>query len=106
MALDATLACKGLSPVECAPHKAPRMKGQSGEKLLKVDRRTLLIGGGVGVGLIVGWGTWRWTGRPRGAPEQSFGPYVKIGRDGRVIVAVPQTETGQGIWTALPQLVA
>ena len=76
---------------------------------MKVDRRTLLIGGGVGVGLVVGFGLW-----PRGLRsdltttrgEHSFGNYIKVARDGRVTVAVPQVETGQGIWTALPQIVA
>ena len=76
---------------------------------MKLDRRTLLIGGGAGVGLVVAFLAW-----PRGpdsplpsrSREQTFGAYVKIDRDGRVTVAVPQVETGQGIWTALPQLVA
>ena len=74
-----------------------------------VDRRTLLIGGGAGVGLIVAFAAW-----PRRldsdlelrADEQAFGNYIKVGRDGRVTVAVPQAETGQGVWTALPQIVA
>lgn len=86
------------------------MKVQRSEKvrafLPSLNRRTLLIGGGVGVGLVVAWGTWRWGARPERRSEQALGPYLKIGKDGRVIVAVPQTETGQGIWTALPQLVA
>ena len=86
------------------------MKGQRSERgqggRPGIDRRTLLIGGGVGVGLIVAWSAWRWGARDGSGTEQSFGPYVKVGRDGRVIVAVPQVETGQGIWTALPQLVA
>jgi isoquinoline 1-oxidoreductase subunit beta len=76
---------------------------------LNIDRRTLLIGGGVGVGLIVGFALW-----PRGLRsdlatrphEQAFGNYIKIARDGRITVAVPQVETGQGSWTALPQIVA
>lgn len=76
---------------------------------MNVDRRTLLIGGGVGVGLIVGFALW-----PRGlhsdlaagAHEQTFGNYIKIARDGRITIAVPQIETGQGVWTALPQIVA
>ncbi len=69
----------------------------------------MLVGGGVGLGLIVAFAAW-----PRGLgsvlepspDEQAFGNYIKIGRDGRVTVAVPQVETGQGIWTALPQVVA
>jgi len=76
---------------------------------LILDRRTLLIGGGVGVGLIAGYALWpRHLGSTLGVRpnEQAFGAYVKIARDGRVTVAVPQVETGQGIWTALPQIVA
>lgn len=74
-----------------------------------LDRRTLLIGGGIGVGLVVALAAW-----PGGldsdltsAPgEQAFGNFIRIARNGRVTVAVPQVETGQGIWTALPQIVA
>ncbi|MGI8611909.1 MAG: molybdopterin cofactor-binding domain-containing protein [Sphingomicrobium sp.] len=77
--------------------------------LAAIDRRTLLIGGGAGIGLIVAYLAW-----PRGLDstlatrkgEQAFGHYLKIGVDGRVTVAVPQVETGQGVWTALPQIVA
>jgi isoquinoline 1-oxidoreductase subunit beta len=76
---------------------------------VKLDRRTLLIGGGVGVGLVVGFALW-----PRrlksalsaGSNEQAFGNFIKIARDGRITIAVPQVETGQGIWTALPQIAA
>jgi isoquinoline 1-oxidoreductase beta subunit len=76
---------------------------------LKLDRRTLLIGGGVGVGLVVAFAAWpRHLGSELTARrgEQAFGNFIKVGRDGRVTVAVPQAETGQGIWTALPQIVA
>ena len=74
-----------------------------------IDRRTLLIGGGAGVGLIVAFALWpRGSNSPLGtrAGEHALGAFLKIGRDGRVTVAVPQVETGQGIWTALPQLLA
>jgi isoquinoline 1-oxidoreductase beta subunit len=75
---------------------------------LKLDRRTLLVSGGAGVGLIVAFSLW-----PRhlksdliaGKAEQTFGNFIKIARDGRVTVAVPQFETGQGIWTGLAQIV-
>jgi isoquinoline 1-oxidoreductase beta subunit len=76
---------------------------------LNLDRRTLLVGGGVGVGLIVGYALWPRrlaSDLPLRRGEQAFGSYVKIARDGRVTVAVPQVETGQGVWTALPQIVA
>jgi isoquinoline 1-oxidoreductase subunit beta len=69
----------------------------------------LLIGGGAGVGLIVAFSLW-----PRhlktelavGRGEQAYGNFIKVARDGRITVAVPQVETGQGIWTGLPQIVA
>ncbi|MBD8680026.1 xanthine dehydrogenase family protein molybdopterin-binding subunit [Sphingomonas sp. CFBP 13720] len=74
-----------------------------------IHRRQLLIGGGAGVGLVVAWGLW-----PRrygvnlavAEGESVFGPYLKIGADGQVTVAVPQSEHGQGVYTALPQIVA
>ena len=74
-----------------------------------VDRRTLLIGGGAGLGLIVAFAAWpRRAGSPLrgGEGEQVFGPYLRIANDGRVTVAVPQAETGQGAWTGLAQVAA
>ncbi len=76
---------------------------------MNLDRRTLLIGGGVGVGLVVAFALWPDrldSDLPLSADEQAFGNFIKIARDGQVTVAVPQAETGQGIWTALPQIVA
>ena len=74
-----------------------------------IGRRRLLVSGGAGVGLVVAWGLW-----PRDYPanlalgpgEHGFGAWLKIGEDGRVVVAVPQAEGGQGVYTALPQIVA
>ena len=76
---------------------------------MNVDRRTLLIGGGAGIGLVVAFALWpRHLGSDLAARkgEEAFGNYIKIARDGRITVAVPQVENGQGIWTALPQVVA
>src|SRR5207253_3353464 len=75
----------------------------------KIDRRSLLIGGGAGVGLIVAIALWprHWRSELDVANgEQAFGSFIKIARDGKITVAVPQVETGQGTWTALPQIVA
>ena len=78
-------------------------------KLPAVDRRTLLIGGGAGVGLIVAFLAWpRQEGsslRP-GQSDAVFGSFLRIGVDGRVTLATPQVETGQGIWTGLAQIAA
>jgi len=76
---------------------------------MAVNRRGLLVGGGAGLGLVVAWTLW-----PRAYPsnltanpgETVLGGWLKIGRDGRVTVAVPQAEHGQGVTTTLPQLVA
>lgn len=76
---------------------------------MKFDRRTVLIGGGAGIGLVVVFALW-----PRHMHsdlvtekgEEAFGNFIKIARDGRVTVAVAQAENGQGIWTGLPQIVA
>ncbi len=74
-----------------------------------ISRRSLLVGGGVGIGLIVAFAAWpRKIGSALTAArgEQVFGHYLKIAPDGRVTVAIPQAETGQGIWTGLAQVAA
>ncbi len=81
----------------------------SKEKSSGVSRRNLLIGGGIGAGLIVAWGIW-----PRqynsnlvaAKGEHIFGSWLKIAEDGKVIVAIPQSEMGQGVSTLLAQIVA
>jgi isoquinoline 1-oxidoreductase beta subunit len=75
----------------------------------KIDRRTLLIGGGVGAGLIVALAVWPRSYAPNltaAKGETLFGAWLKIGEDGHVTVAVPQAEHGQGVYTTLPQIVA
>jgi len=74
-----------------------------------LSRRSLLIGGGAGAGLLVAWTLWPRSYAPnlRASPgEQIYNAFLKIGTDGRVIVAVPQAELGQGVWTSLPQILA
>ncbi len=74
-----------------------------------ISRRTLLVGGGAGAGLLLAWALW-----PRSHPhnlragegEHAYNAYLRIGTDGRVLVAVPQAELGQGSWTALAQILA
>ncbi len=74
-----------------------------------ISRRKLLIGGGIGVGLLVAWEFWPRAYRsniPVNKGEHGFGSWLKIGEDGRVTVAVPQSEMGQGVYTLLAQVVA
>lgn len=76
---------------------------------MKVDRRTLLVGAGAGVGLAVAFAWWpreeRASLRP-GKGEVLLGPGIAISPAGLVTIAVPQVETGQGIWTGLAQIAA
>jgi isoquinoline 1-oxidoreductase beta subunit len=74
-----------------------------------ISRRNLLVGGGAGAGLVLAWALWprRYEPNLRAGPgEHVFNAFLKIGTDGRVLVAVPQAELGQGSWTALPQILA
>ena len=74
-----------------------------------IHRRTLLIGGGAGVGLVVALAAWprRFGSGLRGRDKEAvLGPFIKVATNGRVTVAVPQAETGQGSWTGLAQIVA
>ena len=74
-----------------------------------ISRRGLLIGGGAAVGLLVAWQAWprRYAPNLVADPgETLFNAFLKIGADGRVVVAVPQAEIGQGVYTALPQILA
>jgi isoquinoline 1-oxidoreductase beta subunit len=69
----------------------------------------VLVGGGVGVGLALAWGAVaaQLRAEPARRPGRDlFNAFLKIGRDGRVIVAVPQAELGQGVYTSLPQILA
>lgn len=74
-----------------------------------LTRRKLLIGGGVGAGLIVSWGLWPRKYRSNlvaTKQEHIFGAWLKISEDGQVIVGIPQSESGQGVFTALAQIIA
>ncbi|MGB3721322.1 MAG: molybdopterin cofactor-binding domain-containing protein [Pacificimonas sp.] len=82
----------------------PAAKAKSG-----LTRRKLLIGAGAAAGLAIGYVVW-----PRDYPinfparegETLINGWLKIGTDGRITIAVPQAEMGQGVYTALPQLLA
>ncbi|RJF94042.1 molybdopterin cofactor-binding domain-containing protein [Sphingomonas cavernae] len=74
-----------------------------------LSRRQILVGGGVGIGLVVGWAVWPRAYAPNlvaNPAETIFNAFLKIAADGRVTVAVPQGEFGQGSYTALPQILA
>jgi isoquinoline 1-oxidoreductase subunit beta len=75
----------------------------------RVDRRTLLIGGGAAAGLMVAWAVWPRAVAPgiNAAPGESIlGPYLKVGEDGHVTLLCPQAELGQGAFTLLAHVAA
>ncbi|RIA44590.1 isoquinoline 1-oxidoreductase beta subunit [Hephaestia caeni] len=79
------------------------------DKQGQFSRRTLLIGGGAGVGLLIAWAVWPRTYAPNltaARGEHIMGAWLKIGEDGHIVVAVPQAEHGQGVYTTLPQIIA
>ena len=76
-------------------------------------RRFLLTGAVVGGGLLVGFGLFKprdLLGDPALLPidpgEVALNAWLKIAENGIVTVAVPRAEMGQGVYTALPMLVA
>ncbi len=77
--------------------------------ILNISRRNLLIGGGVGVGLVVGFVVWPRTYAPglNTAPgEHVMNGFVKVGEDGHVTIIVPQVELGHGVFTTHAQIIA
>jgi len=79
----------------------------------RARRRFLLSGVAVGGGLLLGYAMSRprdLLGDPRLLPtragETALNAWLRIAEDGRVTVAVPRAEMGQGVYTALPMLVA
>ena len=73
------------------------------------SRRKLLIGGGVGVGLVVGFALWPRSYAPGlnvATGEHVMNGFVKVGEDGHITVVVPQVELGHGVFTTHAQIVA
>ncbi|QXQ07683.1 molybdopterin-dependent oxidoreductase [Sphingosinicellaceae bacterium] len=75
----------------------------------RLTRRRFIVGTGAAAGLVVAYAAWprhralNWATAPN---ETLINGWVKIGTDGRVTVAVPQAEMGQGVYTSLPQILA
>lgn len=77
-------------------------------------RRTLWLSGlGAAGALVVGWGALPPRSRlghkrllPPVEGEVALNGWIKVGADGRVLLAMPRSEMGQGVHTALAQLVA
>ncbi|MFL6691752.1 MAG: molybdopterin cofactor-binding domain-containing protein, partial [Ramlibacter sp.] len=79
-----------------------------------MKRRSLLLAATAGTGaLLVGWLALPQRSR-LGSPglmlphegEVALNGWIKIGADGRIVLAMPRSEMGQGVYTALPMLAA
>lgn len=87
-----------------AKSKKPRSRG----------RRRLLIGGAVAAGaMLVGWRFLTPSGSASpaallnpDADEAALNAWVKIAAHGKVTIAVPRSEMGQGVQTSLPMILA
>ncbi|MBS0481608.1 MAG: xanthine dehydrogenase family protein molybdopterin-binding subunit [Proteobacteria bacterium] len=76
---------------------------------MHLSRRGVILGAGAAGGLLLAWTLTprRFTAPlPAGPGEVAFDAWLKIGKDGVVTVAVPETEMGQGITTLIPQIIA
>ena len=79
-----------------------------------MKRRTWLLGAAGAAGaMVVGWGVLPQRSRtgsrrlwPPAEGEVAFSVWIKILRDGAVVLAMPQSEMGQGVHTALAMLAA
>jgi len=79
-----------------------------------VRRRTLLLSGlGAAGALLVGWGVMPMRSRMGGVDtmpvaegQVGLNGWIKIGADGTVMLAMPRSEMGQGVYTALAMLAA
>jgi isoquinoline 1-oxidoreductase beta subunit len=75
----------------------------------EVSRRTFLMAGAAaGGGLMIGWVPQGHADDPPAGAQQPLPPnaYITIDRQGKVSVVSPMAEMGQGVYTALPMLVA
>ena len=79
------------------------------EKSALFSRRDVLVGAGAGGALVVGWSLWPRVNAPNlaAAPgETILNGYIKVGKDGHIVVVSPQIELGQGSYTHIAQIVA
>ena len=91
--------------------------GAEGDKRKRggnVSRRTLLLGAAAGGGaLLIGWGVLPQRSRVGSAAlmlrtdgDVALNGWIKIAADGAIVLAMPRSEMGQGVYTALPMLAA
>src|SRR5437870_12457561 len=68
-------------------------------------REFLVVIAAAGGGLLLEW-RWRTVGAQETASVFAPNAFIRIGTDGRVTLIIGQVEMGQGMYTAMPQLLA
>ncbi len=71
----------------------------------QVTRRQFLEATAAGSALVVGF-SFSGCAKPPSGPPLTLNSWVRIGADDSVLVVVDKSEMGQGVTTAIPQLVA
>src|SRR5687768_4902327 len=89
------------SPQFTASDRSPSAKGLS-------RRRFLQAGAAVGGGLMLSLTLPFANGDAEEASAAGFAPnaFIRIGTDGRIVLAMPYIEKGQGTYTSIPLLIA
>ena len=72
------------------------------------SRRAILKAGAAGGGLLLGFRLPRTIAAAEAADNAVFAPnaFIRIARDGKVTMIMPQVEMGQGTYTSMPMLIA
>ena len=88
---------------------APCISHTSQTRRQDFSRRTILKAGAVGGGLLLGFQLRSIiAAAAKPGDDAVFAPnaFVRIGRDGKVTMIMPQVEMGQGTYTSMPMLIA
>ena len=89
-------------------HRDARAPAQAASANGLSRRGFLQAGAAAGGGLLFSLGLPFAAGQAEAADDDHFAPnaFVRIGRDGRVVLTMPYVEMGQGTYTAIPMLIA
>jgi isoquinoline 1-oxidoreductase subunit beta len=91
-------------------HQASRASGRGNPLSTKaLSRRSVLRAGvAAGGGLLLSFGLGLAPGEAAASEADVFAPnaFVRIGRDGKVVLTMPYVEMGQGTYTSIPMLIA
>src|SRR5215831_10033617 len=87
---------------------APGSINQPAEPTSFSRRRFLQAGAAVGGGLLLSLRLPIGSGEADAAEASDFAPnaFIRVGRDGKIVLVMPYVEMGQGTYTSIPMLIA